>query len=324
MRLAFVSCICTELYPDQPVWDWIAARQPDHLVLLGDSLYLDVPLDAGRHPQDMTDDEFARHLFARYRRLVAQPGFLALVRGLPASRVWSLWDDHDFLWNDALGAEVRKSPTQAGKLRLSTAFQEAFRRALAQGLAEGSFPAVYNDAAFWNPEQPALTTPSIELAPGVWLHLADVRSWRTRTWLISETKRHLLGAEQRQRLSGAMAGDPQGVHLLASGSTVASYKRHYPRDWQWLLAQAAARRTLVLSGDIHRNESDAFFTGGLPLHEATSSGAAVRDAVVIGARRRNFGLLDIDDQHVRISLYADDVLQQRWSRLLDRASWLPV
>ncbi|EHR69774.1 hypothetical protein BurJ1DRAFT_0897 [Burkholderiales bacterium JOSHI_001] len=324
MRLAFVSCMCTELYPDQPVWDWISSWQPDHLVLLGDSVYLDVPIMDGQHPKDMTDDEFARHLFARYGHLLSQPRFRALVHGLPAGRVWSVWDDHDFLWNDALGAEARSSPAHAGKVRLSTAYQEAFRRALAQGLAVGSFPSAYNDAVFWDPQQLPLTTPSVALVPGVWLHLADVRTWRTRTWLISEAKRHLLGAEQRLRLGEAMAQDPSGVHLLASGSTLASYKRHYPKDWQWMLSQAANARTLVLSGDIHRNESDAYFTGGLPLHEATSSGAAVRDAVVAGARRRNFGLLDIDELTVRISLFADDKLQQPWSRVLDRSTWLPI
>jgi alkaline phosphatase D len=323
MRIAFVSCFSTRVFDDQPVWDWIAAQAPDHLVLLGDSLYLDVPLD-GPHPRDMDDDSFAQHLFAQYTELLAQGQFKALVSGMPAGRVWSTWDDHDFLWNDALGAEARATPEHAGKVRVSTAFQEAFRRSLAASLAHRSFPAAYNDPVFWDPQQPPLDTPSMELQPGVWLHLADVRSWRTRTWLLKESKRHLLGLAQRQRLGAAMAARPAAVHVLASGSTLASYKRHYPQDWHWINEHAAARRTLVLSGDIHRNETDAFHTGGWPLHEATSSGAAVRDAVIIGQRRRNYGMLEFTAGQLHVRLYADNRLESKWSRVLDINTWLPV
>ena len=42
VRIAFASCMCTPYFSDQPVWNWIAAKQPDHVVLLGDSIYLDV------------------------------------------------------------------------------------------------------------------------------------------------------------------------------------------------------------------------------------------------------------------------------------------
>jgi alkaline phosphatase D len=129
---------------------------------------------------------------------------------------------------------------------------------------------------------------------------------------------------QKYQFQMAMRAAPDAVHLLASGSTAASYKRHYALDWQWLLDQAAAQRTLILSGDIHRNESDAFFTGGFPLHEATSSGAAVKDAVVVGKRQRNYGLLDIDNDRIAISLFANNQLETKWSRVLSRSAWLPI
>jgi alkaline phosphatase D len=323
MRIAFASCMSTRVFADQPVWDWVAQAQPDHLVLLGDSVYLDVPI-LDKHPMNMSDDEFARHLYANYSELMAQPQFLALVRQLPAGRVWSVWDDHDFLWNDALGAEARANPAQREKVRLSTAFHEAFRAALATGLAAASFPDAYDRPEFWNPAQPPLASPSIELEPGLWLHLADDRSWRTRTWLLAESKRTLLGKAQRDRFGAAVAAQPGAIHLLASGSTLASWKRHYAKDWQWLNRLAAAQRMLVLSGDIHRNETDAFFTGGWPLHEATSSGAAVKDAVIVGQTRRNFGLLDVTPQAVQVTLYANHHAETHWGRTLNRATWLPV
>ena len=68
-------------------------------------------------------------------------------------------------------------------------------------------------------------------------------------------------------------------------------------------ALAAKQRLLVLSGDIHRNQTDAFFTSGWPLHEATSSGAAVKDAVVVGTTLQNFGLLEIEPDTVTIRLF---------------------
>lgn len=316
MRIAFASCHFTRVMPQQPVWTWIAQHAPDHLVLLGDLFYLDVL--GPQPPQQMTDDEFAQHLFALYGELIAQPEFAALVGTLPG-RVHAIWDDHDFLWNDAMGAEAH--PLHTEKVRLSTAFREVFRGALAQGLAAGSFPAPYNDARFWDPAQPELATPSLPLAPDLWLHLSDGRTHRTRTWGLRESKRTILGEAQRVRFTQAVTAAPQALHLFASGSTAAGYQR-YQRDLDWLEGLAANQRMLVLSGDIHRNRLDAFYTGGFPLHEATSSGAAVRDAVLVGAQRHNHGLLEIDAQAVTIRLFKRDQEEQR--RVLDRFTWLPV
>jgi len=79
---------------------------------------------------------------------------------------------------------------------------------------------------------------------------------------------------------------------------------------------------LVLSGDIHRNQLDGFYAGKLPLHEATSSGVAVKDAVVIGTRRQNYCLVDISAETVTMRLFAKNVEKER--RVIDRTTWLPV
>lgn len=316
MRIAFVSCMFNRVFADQPVWSWIAAQRPDRLVLLGDSLYLDV--QTPRHPSEMSDLEFADHLFTLYRELIAQPQFAALVRAMPAGSINSIWDDHDFLWDNAQGAEA--NPLHTGKVRLSTAFHEAFRSALTRRFAAGSFPADSLQAAFWDLAQPPLTSPSLELQPDLWLHLTDGRTNRTRVHLLAESRRTVFGDAQKAALESRISAAPQAVHLFASGSTIAGYQR-YARDKAWLLALAARQRLLVLSGDIHRNELDAFYTGGLPLHEATSSGAAIKDAVILGTTRRNFGLLDIDAETVTIQLFANNRVEQR--RVLDRQSWLP-
>ena len=43
MRIAFTSCFSTRGTGHQAVWDHIAEKTPDALVLLGDSVYADVP-----------------------------------------------------------------------------------------------------------------------------------------------------------------------------------------------------------------------------------------------------------------------------------------
>lgn len=319
MRIAFASCVFTKRFRDQPVWDWIAAQQPDRLLLLGDSTYFDI--DFATHPRDMPDWEFAQHIYQRYAELIAQPQFAALVGAMPPGTVHAIWDDHDFLWNDANGAERNTQIVHGGKIRLATVFLEAFRAALQQRLAAGSFPPDAGDASFWNTNQP-LTTPSLQLAPDLWLHLSDGRTNRTATFLVSESKRTIFGDAQKAAFAQAITNAPQAVHLWASGSTMAGYQR-YTKDIAWLMGLAAQQRVLMLSGDIHRNALDAFTNGPnlFALHEATSSGTAVKDAVVAGAMRQNFGILDIGPQQVDISLFNRNRLEL--SRTIFRQTWLP-
>jgi alkaline phosphatase D len=86
---------------------------------------------------------------------------------------------------------------------------------------------------------------------------------------------------------------------------------------------ASHQRVLMLSGDIHRNALDAFTNGPalFPLHEATSSGAAIKDAVVAGTLRHNFGLVDVGPHQIDISLFKGNRLEL--SRTILRQSWLP-
>lgn len=328
MRIAFASCMCSQVFKDQPVWDQIAEQQPDYLVMLGDSIYLDInvpsyPDNPGMPigPQNMNDETFMRHLFERYTAQLNQPQFAKLVKQMPNNRVFSIWDDHDFLWNDACGAEFTKGMAQQSKIVISTSFQEAFRRALAQSLAQGSFPNSYTDSAFMCSNQPPMSAPSINLNNQAWLHLSDGRTYRTRTWLISDKNCTLLGSEQRGKFGEAIRADLNAIHLFASGSTISGWK-HYPNDLNWIKKLAAKSRTLVLSGDIHRNEVDIFpDTGGFPLHEATSSGAAVRTGVVVGGKQENFGLLDIGEKIASVRLFHRGSEQNKLARSYDIQTW---
>jgi alkaline phosphatase D len=80
-RIALGSCYKTER--DPTVWETIAARNPDALVLLGDNVYAD------------TRDEEA--LRAKWGELAATPGFAAL---RDQTTLLATWDDHDYGEND--------------------------------------------------------------------------------------------------------------------------------------------------------------------------------------------------------------------------------
>lgn len=321
--LAFASCMNAVAFKEQPVWDWIAQWQPQDLLLLGDSIYLDGA--SATNPRDMSADEFRQHVCKRYRLQLAQPQFAALLQRLGPGHVDALWDDHDFLWDQGAGVPVRASFDQRDKLPVTTACFNAFRLALSQGT---SYPASDADPSLNlpHPKEPD-DLPPREVAPGVWLHLTDGRSWRTYedAGRPPPAERQMFGARQLARLQKDIEDRAGAIHLFASGSALKDWRKAYGNDWVWLRNFSRRHRILVLSGDIHENSSqslDSEPAGELPLHEATSSGAAAYKLVDFGPRRRNFGILQIEDARLVLRLFKDGQQQQEGASFaIDRASW---
>jgi alkaline phosphatase D len=314
MKIAFTSCMSTTVFPEQPVWDHIKAQQPDHLLLTGDSIYIDTPPYAV-HPKTMSDDAFMQHVHGRYTALLAQPQFAALVKSVPTE---AIWDDHDFLWNEAYAEQAVAKKIYAGHVRASRALFNAYCRSLRAKLAAGSFPALYNDALLWKKDEPAPAYRCKELGAGVALHLTDGRSQRRQSTL--------LGSGQRQAIAAKMASlPPDTVHLLASGSVVEAHKGdHWGgfEDYAWLLALAQQYRILVLSGDIHENAFNAIaLPGGQFLFEATASGAAICLLVNLLSPRQNYGLLDVTPDQLQVSLFSFGQLNHGKVWRVDRAKW---
>jgi alkaline phosphatase D len=319
MKIAFASCMLQQRFENQAVWQRIQAQDPDHLVLLGNSIHLDIDAAVKR----MSAGEFAEHAHGLYRGQLAVPEFDALLRHMAAKdgrRVFAIWDDHDFLWHDAAGADIDRDPTQRDKLEPSRVLFQWFRRALTE---VGSFPARLDEITPPTEPDPAPLYESLPLRSDLWLHLTDGRSHRTETWLVPQDKRALLGGVQLDAIATAVAtADAGAVHLVASGSTSSGWKR-YLHDWTALGALATRHRLLMLSGDVLHN---AFATHvepqGWPLHEATSSGAAVRDAIVYGAEVENFALAEIEPAEVRIRFFERD--GETAPRRIARESWAVV
>jgi alkaline phosphatase D len=97
IRIAFGSCARVQLYPEQPVFDAIAAMEPDLFLWLGDNIYAD------------SDSETA--FSAMYTRQRNVASLVPLLRSVPQL---AIWDDHDFGYNDS----DRRNPAKAMTHRL--------------------------------------------------------------------------------------------------------------------------------------------------------------------------------------------------------------
>lgn len=320
MKLAFTSSMLQQRFDSQPVWQRIQAEDPDYLVLLGNSIHLDIDADVGR----MSANEFGEHAHALYRAQLAVPEFDALLRHMAGKaaatggrRVFAIWDEHDYLWHGANGADMARLPEHEEKLPRSRALFLAFRQALNE---IGSFPASFYDT---EPPAPLAAAPlheSLPLQDGVWLHLTDGRSYRTATWLVPQHQRALLGHAQLATIAAALeTATADAVHLVASGSASSDWK-HRQHDWRALGTLAARHRLLMLSGTMRQNDFASHASAsGWPLHEATSSGAAVRDAVIYGAELENFAIAQINPAEVRLRFFERD--GETAPRHIARADW---
>ncbi len=314
-KIAFTSCLSATIYPQQGIWKRIANEAPGHLLLMGDSIYIDVPY-SGVHPRDMSEYEFLQHLYKRYALQLAQLDFADLVK---AAQVHAIWDDHDFLWNESYEEQAIKRKIYRGHVRASRAMFNAFNRTLGARLKPGSFPLDDQAPELWKPDEPEPGYRYHDLGDQVALHLTDGRSFRH--------KRTLLGGAQRLAIETKIAALPaQTTHLLVSGSVVEAHKGdHWTsfEDYAWLQALARRHNILVLSGDIHENRFHAIDVGaGRFLFDATSSGAAVKSLVSLGSKRENFGTLSIDAASIRVQFFAAGTAGTPAPVVIDRHSWL--
>lgn len=327
-KLAFTSCMDPMDSPKQRIWDAIARQQPDHLVLLGDNIYMDYGLS--KNPGNGKPAKFSLKEFAdaMYERYAAQWGIIraSALYAQTGPSFHGVWDDHDFAWNGGVGdsgsnstedESDRETPVSQRKQGISRRLMREFFAALNQRAT--SYPAnPYANGDFQLRE--SLSVPmycsgtGTQLVPmdhGVTLFLADARSYRTKRRSPNPTA---LGDAQLTALRDQLSrGD---VVLLASGSTLTrgeslddygDYKRILT------IAEATQGRLLALTGDVHRRDwrehtlkrprdKQAARTARR-VYEATASGAA-RDKPFGGTGI--FGILDTSVDEIRVRIFDDD------------------
>ncbi|MBL8524473.1 MAG: hypothetical protein JNN20_12350 [Betaproteobacteria bacterium] len=315
MRVAFTSCIDAINDPEQKAWIALAAQQPEHILLMGDCIYMDYGM--GDHlsnggPSQLSLADFSAHMHASYARQWRVKNFRDAIRG---RRVDAIWDDHDFAWNNGRGegsgvADGNYVPRSYR--RLSRALFQQFREVLRDR------PERYPD----NPHADGDVQHdlggiqySIDLAPDVRIHLTDGRSFREAPSLGFS----LLGEAQWKDLKQALHPAIDGAaNIIVSGTTMNDWRRY--TEHNRLIDAATNANLLMLSGDIHEY---GFNTHGR-LFEATASAMAQPPGLtrLLGKKSEVFGILDIGVEALRVGLWHKGKEKRAWR--IARETWVAM
>ena len=288
LNIGFGSCAKQE--NPQPIWQAIAAKNPDLFIMMGDNVYID-----SDDPKVMKDS---------YNMLAANPNFTKFRNETP---IMATWDDHDYGSQDG-GKEF------SGKYDAKSAFVEFFDYPEVNLLAT-------KDQGIFHSRELSFKGKTIRII------MLDTRWYRDKqqfTYLSYEQLKKLnlgryqphkdasktvLGATQWKWLEETLA-KPSDLNIIVSGFPMISgfsgweTWANFPHERKRLLAlieKYSVSNSIVLSGDIHRGEMSSLKLNDNTLYEITSSGldAKIYPANVNENRygeaviRKNFGLLSI-------------------------------
>jgi hypothetical protein len=324
MKIAFTSCMDASRVPHQPVWLEILSREPDALLLLGDQIYMDWG-DLGRsHWKKLIErdrakglEAFAKDMHMRYEAQAGVKEFRELAEYFTqdGKQLLMTWDDHDFAWNNSVGAgpddEERRVPAEVKNISRALFLQ--FRGWLKA--PTDKYPEL--SKAIPNVLAPPPGDEGIEEfdvlakdAVKVPYALLDTRWYRTSRSLPGPDCTMLGhprpdGTDQRSRLRAELA-KPEGLLIVAAGAPLKYRYLLSDQDWESAgegtypeyaeLLQEAQRPVLFLGGDVHRNSwgGRVSLPGGRrsEVLQVLSSGAAIAN---IGPKKfpASFGWLEI-------------------------------
>jgi alkaline phosphatase D len=352
MRFAVTSCSDPLEHSKQKVWASIAQAMPDHLILLGDQIYMDYGPKivsifwnnpANGEPAAFSDLDFAAHQYERYAaqwRSMQGSGLWQL----PKLKVHGIWDDHDFAWNNSFGAgpiddrqPKNGQPVPASKQQISRHLFRQFFSSLRAPIypantlqTQNAIDQLNEDLrrrVFFSDMLPADAEHGlVELRDGVNLMLTDGRTFRTAQQESVSTS-SMFGDEQMKWVQGNIKDG--AITLIAAGCTLS----HGPERWKKykdhdellnVLSERKDARVLLLSGDIHYTaveESEA-----PNLIEVIASGAArpFGNWLPWRASRGNFALCDIAPEAVRVEMREGEPGSWNASQrvaTIDRNSW---
>jgi alkaline phosphatase D len=321
MKIAFASCFDPIAETEQSVWDRVREHNPEVLLLLGDSVYMDYGLGGNYRleaSKSWPPQIFADELYSRYSKQAAIESFRELISSV--SSVFTTWDDHDFAWNGAYGANQGEDEddnlTRSGnseyvpreKRLISRTLHLQFRQWLNDKPLK-DYPAQPNLGSILSNEQDTGIEYSKDLS-GVRIIMTDGRYYRQAQERRSSSQ--MLGTEQRSWLEGLLS-DPDTINLLCSGTALTKgsecWEEYSDLDW---LAGVDLGRSVILSGDIHKNKllQHASLQDVL---EVTSSGAA-RPGIfgkweflrAVG----NFGMLTIEGRDLQAEIFDEDGIEK--------------
>ncbi len=264
------SCTHARRHPRQPSYLRMLAEKPSFHLLLGDVVYANT-----------TDPE--RQWFAhRIQRKV--PEFAEIIRNVPTM---TMWDDHDYGWNDSDG-------TQPGKERSLETFGHLWAN---PGRGTDEIPGAFYEFSWADVD----------------FFMLDGRYHRSPNKAPDDDAKRMLGDEQFRWLIDRLKQSKARFKVLASGSTFNSNKHDGWRGYTFARRRLMAAimgndidGVIYLSGDIHRcavvrHAPD--LTGGYPLYEVISSGIG-------NGFSRGFAMLTFDttaaDPSLRVRIINED------------------
>ncbi|NRF69012.1 alkaline phosphatase D family protein [Aquincola sp. S2] len=302
LKIAFASCMDAERNAEQSAWSALQQQQPDVLLLLGDTVYMDWGLASlARVPAAKREwqsnkskalEAFAHELHARYRDQWRVPSFQALVRSMPKPRqIFLAWDDHDFAWNNAYGMESddRHAPERLNDKTVPDAFKRialGLRAQFEATLRDAETDAPYSAAYGPLPEPASFTELPDAIAPvdlsfaQARLLVLDQRWCRTHR----DAKNARVISEPDARLLRDAAGGPGSGLLIVAGSSPLKHHsvfgthdawwappdaektgHHEDRAYpEYALMRSARCPILYLSGNIHRNAYGGWVEDDIP------------------------------------------------------------
>lgn len=243
LKLAVVSCMDDSYQEQFKIWEALAKKNPEYVLMIGDNVYAD------KDPSGSRIKSTPETLWNRYTDTRLTVPFFFQEKLIP---VHGLWDDHDFGVND--GNESFEYKTEAA---------EVFDTFFAQNLSDEAFSKGFGVGGL--------------LSMGDFnLYFLDGRSFRS-----SKKEGSHLGTEQYQWLIKDLKEESQpsliikGDQFFGGYQEFESFEGNHPNDFDSFVADLKALGTpfVFLSGDRHMSEIMQFPRSlfGLPSFEITSS-----------------------------------------------------
>ena len=306
-KIAFTSCARFQPHVPQLAWDDILAADPDYLILLGDQIYMDFGIwpftrEYQGRPKRYGVTEFEAVMRRKYEQQWAEPHFARLLAHMRAKKgLLGVWDDHDFAWNNAYGADT----TLADEVHMPE------KRAVSRALFHEFMACATQPPDLFGAVDTALAR----------IILLDNR-WDATPLPVPDPV--LMGQRQIDFLADQLHHN-KPYTLVCAGLTMT----HSGENWSRYTQEFAQFKSLVqgvpgvifLAGDIHKNAFDPPAPNGQPpCYQIVSSGVCVN---ILGLpfefdRRRNWTLLELGNDAVLVQQHDKHGIT-RWR--IDRASW---
>jgi phosphodiesterase/alkaline phosphatase D-like protein len=275
-----------ESYNIQPGWQHINNADPDYLFLLGDHIYMDWTGNLGE-PENYTFVKFKAEMKIKYENQWNEPHFKALIEKMRNKNgLFGTWDDHDFAWNNAKGAEMISNREKLKKEFSRATFHEYFYN------CSTNLPELYY----------AIDTPHARVI------FLDNRYYAER----SGKNRKLLGTKQFSYLHEKLSHNLKYT-IICGGLTLTEMTENwqdYPNELQYLSEMLAEKeRVLFLAGDIHKNvfvKPKKLKNGVKTPPQIISSGKAIK----LFGERHNWAMLDFTGGELSVKFYKSNSIQE--------------